>query len=72
MTDPSILITPKEKAPVIPISAARRIGGRAWRKANGLETIADKVNEYLARRFLRPGAMFPMPEDLAPGWRSRP
>jgi hypothetical protein len=56
-------------APVIPIGKALRRGGRAWRKAHGLETIADLVSEYLARRFLRHGALHPLPEDLAPGWR---
>lgn len=56
-------------AKVIPITAARRRGGRAWRKDHGLETIGDKVAEYLARRFLRPGALHPLPEDVTPGWR---
>jgi len=56
-------------APVIPIGKALRRGGRAWRKAHGLETIADKVAEYLSRRFVRPDAVFPLPEDICRGWR---
>ncbi len=44
-------------APVVPIGAARRRGGRQWRKDNGLETIADLVDSYLARHFVRDGAL---------------
>lgn len=54
------------QAPVYPISAAYRTGGLRWRREHGLLTLRDLVNEYNRRRFIRPGALFPLPEDLLP------
>lgn len=44
-------------------------GGYAWRRARGLETLGDLARRYRAVRFLRPGALVPLPEDLLPRWR---
>lgn len=47
-------------------------GGRAWRRLRGLETISDLARRYRARRFTRPGALCPLPEDLLPRWIPTP
>ena len=56
-------------APVIPIAFARRKGGPAWRRAKGLQTWRELAREYAERRFIRPGSLVALPEDLLPGWR---
>jgi hypothetical protein len=40
------------------------IGSYAWRRARGLETWRDLSRRWRAVRFVRPGAMVPLPEDL--------
>jgi len=37
------------------------VGGYPWRRERGLETLGDR-----ALRFLRPGCLVPLPEDLLP------
>lgn len=49
--------------------AGEIIGGRTWRRRHGLQTLGDLVLDYRARRFLRPGALVPIPEDRLPGFR---
>jgi hypothetical protein len=56
-------------ARVIPLAHARRVGGPSWRRQHGLLTWRDMALEYSARRFIRPGALMPLPEDLLPAWR---
>ena len=56
-------------APVIPIAFARRKGGPAWRRAQGLQHWTELVREYAERRFIRSGSLVPLPEDLLHGWR---
>lgn len=63
---------PATSAAVIPLSYARRLGGPAWRRQHGLLTWRELAREYAERRFIRPGALVPLPEDLIPGWRRTP
>jgi len=56
-------------APVYHLSAARRKGGPAWRRSQGLQHWTELAREYASRRFIRAGALVPLPEDLLPGWR---
>jgi len=58
-------------APVYHLSAALRIGGLRWRREHGLLTTRDLVSQYIRRRFVRPGALHPLPEDLLPQWGGR-
>lgn len=51
-------------APVIPITYARRVGGPAWRRLRGLQTVKDLVDAYLATHVYRdPALIAPLPED---------
>jgi hypothetical protein len=59
-------------ARVIPITYARRVGGPAWRRRHKLMNWRDLARDYAERRFVRPGALVPLPEDLIPGWRRTP
>ena len=53
---------------ITPIKSA--VGGPAWRRRRGLQTLADLAREYRARRYCRePGMLAPLPDDLLPAWR---
>ena len=55
---------PATSAPVIPLSFARRIGGPAWRRLRGLQTLKDLEAAYLATHYFRdPALIAPLPED---------
>jgi hypothetical protein len=71
-TDPSPAAPSATAAPVIPLAFAKRVGGPWWRRQHGLLTWRELAREYAERRFIRPGALVPLPEDLIPGWRRTP
>ena len=45
------------------------IGGRTWRRRNGLETIGDRVLRWRAARYTPPGCLCPLPDSLLPRWQ---
>jgi hypothetical protein len=62
------LIGTEASSAVVPIRSA--LGGRAWRRRRGLQSLSDLAAEYRARRFVRePGLLAPLPEDTLPRWR---
>lgn len=50
---------------------APAIGGRAWRRKNGLATVRDDVRLYLATHYTPAGALCPLPKCRKPGGRRR-
>ena len=47
-------------------------GAYPWRKSQSPLTLHDLARIYRAMRFLRPGALVPLPEDLLPQYRHDP
>jgi len=59
-----IATKPKPLASVVPIEYAKRKGGPAWRRKNGLQHWRELAAEYAAQRYIRPDALVPLPEDV--------
>jgi len=45
------------------------VGGPAWRRARGLATWKDEARRWRGLRYIAPGCLCPLPEDLLPTWR---